>query len=128
MSELQNCVLVVEDEALIAMGFVAQVEDMGLSVCAIADSAQQAMREAEAHRPAVVLMDVRLRGEGDGVDAAMHIHQAVGSKVIFITGSREPSTIERIHQDHPYAVMFKPVLERQLRATITEAMGAALGG
>lgn len=128
MSGLRNCVLVVEDEALIAMGFVAQVEDMGLSVCAIADSAEQAMREAETHRPGVVLMDVRLRGQADGVDAALHIHDKVGSKVVFVTGSRETATIERINLDHPFAVMFKPVLERQLRAVIEDAMRAALAG
>jgi CheY-like chemotaxis protein len=126
MNGLGNCVLVVEDEALIAMGFVAQVEDMGLAVCAVADTADQAVREAQTHRPGVVLMDVRLRGQGDGVDAAMHIHETVGSKVVFITGSREPATIDRINQDHPFAVMFKPVLDRQLRTVIQDAMRAAL--
>ncbi len=44
---------------------------------------------AQKHRPRVVLMDVRLRGESDGVSAALAIHEHVGSKVIFITGSKE---------------------------------------
>src|SRR2546423_12448940 len=108
MTALKKSVLIVEDEYLIAMGLSAQIEDMGLAVCATADTAQGAIAQAQVHRPAIVLMDVRLRGDGDGVDAALAIHKDVGSKVIFITGSREQKTIDRIDQDHPFAVLFKP--------------------
>jgi len=65
---------------------------------------------------------MRLRGEKDGVDAALAIHENVGSKVIFITGSREQSTIDRIYQDHPAGVLFKPVSDRQLRLAIGTAL------
>ena len=122
MSDLQDCVLVVEDEFLIAMGFRMQVEDMGLAVCGTAATAEDAIGQAQTHRPALVLMDMRLRGKRDGVDAAIAIHNTVGSKVIFITGSREPATIERIKGDHPFALLFKPVSNRQLRSAITDAM------
>ena len=118
MSELQACVLVVEDEFVIAQGLCMQVEDIGLSVCATAATADDAVAAALAHRPMLVLMDVRLRGEGDGVDAALAIHQHVGSKVIFVTGSREPATLDRIGLDHPAAVLFKPVSDRQLQTAI----------
>ena len=124
MNDLKKSVLVVDDEFLIAMGFRAQVEDMGLTVCGTAGTADDAIRQAQVHRPAVVLMDMRLWGKRDGVDAAMAIHKTVGSKVIFITGSREPATIERIKQDHPFALLFKPVSSRQLRSAITDAMRA----
>ena len=122
MSDLQDCVLVVEDEFLIAMGFRMQVEDMGLAVCGTAATAEDAIVQAQAHRPALVLMDMRLWGKRDGVDAAIAIHNTVGSKVIFITGSRDPATIERINGDHPFALLFKPVSNRQLRSAITDAM------
>jgi two-component system, response regulator PdtaR len=122
MSDLQNSVLVVDDEFLIAMGFRTQVEDMGLAVCGTAATAEDAILQAQTHRPAVVLMDMRLWGKRDGVDAAIAIHNTVGSKVIFITGSREPATIDRINQDHPFALLFKPVSNRQLRSAITDAM------
>lgn len=118
MSDLSACVLVVEDEFLIAQGLCLQVEDMGLSVCATAATAEEAVAAAMAHRPMLVLMDVRLQGERDGVDAALAIHEHVGSKMIFLTGSREPATLDRIGMDHPAAVLFKPVSDRQLRATI----------
>ncbi len=126
MTKLQNCVLIVDDEFLIAMGLSHQVQDMGLSVCGTAATAEDAISMAQTHRPAVVLMDVRLKGQGDGVDAAIAIHQAVGSKVVFITGSKEDTTIRRIEQDHPFAVLFKPVAGRQLHRTVEDALRAAL--
>ena len=103
------------------MGLHMQVEDMGREVCATAATASDAIEAAQRHRPVIVLMDVRLQGDMDGVDAARVIRDTVGSKVIFITGSREPATVARIEQGHPSAVLFKPVSDRQLRAAIEAA-------
>ena len=122
MSDLRDCVLIVEDEFLIAEGLRYQVEEMGQIVCAIAATAEEAIAAAQAHWPRIVLMDMRLRGEKEGVDAALAIYDTVGSKVIFITGSREPATMARIDTDHPAAVLFKPLSERQLRHTIEEVL------
>jgi two-component system, response regulator PdtaR len=123
MSGIQNCVLVVDDEFLIAEVFCMQVEDMGVAVCGTAATADEAVALAETHRPLVVLMDMRLRGDKDGLDAALVINRTVGSKIIFITGSREQATIERIQLAHPFAVLFKPVSDRQLRTAIDAAIG-----
>jgi len=120
----KSTVLVVDDEFLVAEGLCMQVEDMNLSVCGTATNADEALALAMMFRPEVVLMDMRLRGEQDGVDAALAIHAEVGSKVIFITGSREPSTIARIHEDHPAGVLFKPVSDHQLRTAIASALKA----
>ena len=125
MKRLRRNVLVVDDEFLIALAFSTQVEAMGLPVSGTAATAQEAVALAQEHAPAVVLMDMRLKGEEDGVDAALEIHHTIGSKVIFITGSREQRTIDRIATDHPFAVLFKPITEHQLQATIADAMKAA---
>ena len=122
MTNLNDTVLVVDDEYLIALGLCTQVEEMGLTVCGTAASADDAVALTQQHRPGVVLMDMRLLGDKDGVDAALAIYETVGSKVIFITGSREPATIERIKLDHPSAVLFKPVSDQQLRSAIEAAM------
>ena len=124
MSDLRDCVLVVDDEALIADLWATMLEDMGLEVCGTAATAEEAVQLAQTQRPKVVLMDVRLRGAMDGVDAAIAIHQSVGSKVIFITASKEPSTAARIDLDHPWGVLFKPVTERNFQATVSAAMQA----
>ena len=122
MNGLNNCVLVVDDEFLIAQGLCAQVEDMGMAVCGTAASADEALALVNAHRPSIVLMDMRLQGVKDGVDAALEIHATVGSKVIFITGSREPATMARIQLDHPSAVLFKPISDLQLQTAIQDAL------
>jgi DNA-binding NarL/FixJ family response regulator len=124
MMALRPCVLIVDDEYLIAEGLSMQIEDMGLDVCGTAATAEAAIALAETHRPAVVLMDVRLRGPGDGVDAAIAIHDKIGSKVIFVTGSREPATLSRIEMDHPSGILFKPIFGRQLQIAVEQALGS----
>lgn len=118
-----GCALVVDDEFIIAEGLRLQLEQMGVSVCGIAATAQDALALAIEHDPDLVLMDVRLKGDDDGVDAALAIHARIGAKVIFITGSREQATIDRIDLDHPAATLFKPVSPHQLRRTIEQVMG-----
>jgi DNA-binding NarL/FixJ family response regulator len=122
---LTQKILVVDDEFLIAQGLCLQIEDMGLTVCGTAASADEAVALAQEFKPGVVLMDMRLHGDKDGVDAALEIHDTVGSKVIFVTGSREPSTMARIQLDHPTAVLFKPISDGQLRAAIETALSLA---
>jgi DNA-binding NarL/FixJ family response regulator len=126
---LAQSVLIVDDEFLVAQGTQMQVEDMGVAVCATAGSADEALILATRHRPALVVMDLRLPGEGDGVDAAVAIHRNVGSKIIFITGSRDPESLERIARLHPAPVLFKPVAGSQLEQAVRSALGpaAALG-
>lgn len=124
MTGLSRTVLVVDDEFLIAQGLCMQVEGMGLRVCATAATADEALALTREHRPAIVLMDMRLRGDKDGVDAALAIHEHVGSKVIFITGSREQATIDRISLGHPAGLLFKPVSDRQLRTAIETAIAS----
>lgn len=121
MNTLVDQVLIVDDEFMIAQLLTLYVEDMGKVVCGTAATADQAIALAQEHRPAIVLMDMRLRGEKDGVDAALAIHDTVGSKIIFITGSTEPSTLTRIALDHPSSILIKPVKEPQLREAIEKA-------
>jgi len=121
MSDLRDHILIVDDEFMICELLTIFVEDIGRAVCGTAATADEAIALAQQHRPAIVLMDMRLRGKKDGVDAGIVIHDTVGSKVIFITGSSEPSTFTRISLDHPSSVLTKPVNERQLREAIERA-------
>jgi CheY-like chemotaxis protein len=118
---LNEGILVVDDEFIILRGLCLQLEEMGLSVISTAATCREAIDKAATYRPKIVLMDLRLKGDGDGVDAALDIHRNVGSKVIFITGSREPEAIERIEMDHPVAILFKPISDAQLQAAIHAA-------
>lgn len=122
-AELQDCVLIVDDEFLIADMFRLQIELMGVRVCGKAATAAAAIALAQQHRPKVVLMDMRLQGKEDGVDASLIIHATVGSKIIFITGSQEADAIARINTDHPHAILHKPLFGLKLQTAVKEAMG-----
>jgi CheY-like chemotaxis protein len=113
-----DSVLIVDDEFLIQELLSMTIEQMGLQVCGRAATADDAIELAAEHRPSLVLMDMRLQGVKDGVDAAIVIHNSIGSKIIYITGSREPKTIERIKTGHPTALLFKPVSDGQLRKAV----------
>jgi DNA-binding NarL/FixJ family response regulator len=122
MTDLENCVLIVEDEFFIAESLRMHLEDMGVEVCGIAATADDAVMLAQEHRPRLILMDMRLRGDGDGVDAALAIHATVGSQILFVTGSQEPRTVQRIQLDHPIGVLFKPFSGWALRAAVQAAL------
>ena len=117
-------VLIVEDEFFIAETLVTLVEDMACEVCGVATTADEAVSLALQHDPAVVLMDVRLVGNRDGVDAGKAIFGRRAAKIIYVTGSQEPATIERIMTDHPFAIIFKPFKFTVLQDTIMAAMAA----
>ncbi len=115
-------ILIVEDDALIAQSLKLTVEDLGYVVCGVADTCALAVEIARRERPRVVLMDVRLRGQRDGVDAALSMHDDSAPLVIFITGSNEPETRERIALDHASALLIKPILPGQLDDVLREVL------
>jgi CheY-like chemotaxis protein len=118
-------VLLVEDEVLIAMALAAQIEDLGYQVCGVASDMGEAIAQARAHRPSVIVMDVRLRNGDDGVDAAQRITAQLDTKVVFLTGSCEQSTIDRIASANPFAVLFKPISDGQLADVLMRAASGA---
>lgn len=103
-------ILIVEDDALIAMALELELAGLGYEVCGVAASAEVAFGMARQEHPDVVLMDMRLKGHGDGVDAAKAMHdEGLAAKIIFVTGSRERETMDRIESDHPSGILIKPV-------------------
>ncbi|HVY14142.1 MAG TPA: response regulator [Rhodopila sp.] len=117
-------ILVVDDEFLIADLLSAMLEEMGLDVCGSAASAEEAVAAVRRHEPGLVLMDVRLRGARDGVDAAAEINAISSVPIIFITGSRERETVERIEAIRRGSVLFKPVRFDQLQREVLRAIAA----
>jgi two-component system, response regulator PdtaR len=113
-------VLVVEDDFLLADALSDMLTQMGLNVCGIAESADEAVAMASKHKPSLVLTDVRLNGDGDGVDVALEICRMRPCPIIFLTGSQEPATVTRISGTHPAAVLFKPVSYIKLKQTVLE--------
>jgi len=113
-------VLIVEDEIVGAWSMTQQLDQLGYRVCGIADCEKDALELAETYRPKRVLMDVRLRGEGDGIAVALKLRQRFDQPVIFVSGHLDQATFERAVQARPVAFLPKPVslteLDRVLRA------------
>ncbi|MEO3428804.1 response regulator [Pelagibius sp. CAU 1746] len=112
-------ILIVEDERMIAEYFKILVEAMGYGVCGIAKSADEAVRLAREEDPALIFMDVRLAGVRDGVDAANEIYRHKAVPTVYVTGSNEQETIDRIKADHPSDILIKPVLAEQIEDALS---------
>ena len=119
----RKTVVIVEDDYLIAEYIRAVCEAIGVDVIAMADNAADAEKRVDERQPEFIMMDVRLNGHRDGVDASIAIHSKFPDiKVIFVTGSDEPRTLERIRSDSPYRILIKPVEISDLRGALD--MGA----
>src|SRR5690242_19278944 len=108
-------VLVAEDEGLIAEEIREHILGMGLAVAAVVSTGQQAIARAGDSAPDLALMDIRLRGTPDGVDAAVAIREQFNVPVIFITAHSDAGTIERAKRAAPLGYLIKPFTARELQ-------------
>ena len=114
--------LVVEDEELVATAVVAQLERLGYTVVGTAASAELAIERARAERPELVLMDVQLRGDMDGTQAAQQIQAELQIPVVFVTAFADEATIARVRETNPFGYVLKPFSERDLDTAIQVAL------
>ena len=121
-----SAILVVEDDAVIALDLQLQLEDMGYRVVGPADSAAQALALAQHHRPDLVLMDINIRGPVNGVQAAEQLRRAGGAQpVIFLTSHTDVGTVTQAVGASPYGYLSKPFQSDELRASIEVALARA---
>ena len=115
--------LVVEDDALIAMDLAVSISELGGEVVSVAVTARDAMRLVEELKPDAILMDVRLRGEPDGIEAAQLIQRREPIPIVFVTGNSDADTMQRMRQLSGAEIILKPVLINELRDAILRAAG-----
>jgi two-component system, response regulator PdtaR len=111
-------ILIVEDEFFIALDLQAIAEGEGHAVLAIATSASEAVKEAGNLRPDVVLMDVRLAQNSDGIEAAREIKDRYGIRSLFITANSDEGTRRRAALVDPLDFLEKPVTQATLRRVL----------
>lgn len=114
--------LVVEDEVIIAANLQSKLEDLGYSVLALAHSGEEALEKMAGHHPDLVLMDIQLAGEIDGIETAAHIRERFGIPVIFLTAYADEETLQRAKITEPFGYILKPFTIRELRANIEMAL------
>lgn len=114
--------LIVEDEALIAEELRERLSRLGFSVIAVVDSGEESVEIATREHPDLVLMDIRLKGEKDGVQAAKEIRQQVDVPIVYLTAYSDRMTVDRAKQTEHDGFILKPFLRRELQPTIEVAM------
>ena len=115
-------VLIVEDEAIVSMDLRYKLEAMGYSVPAEISSGEEAVDAVSRHRPDVVLMDIRLAGEIDGIDAAGEIRRRFKTPVVYLTSHGDEDTLARATATKPSGYLLKPFEDAVLRAVIETAI------
>ena len=115
-------VLVIEDEALIALETCDHLVDWGYEVCGIAATERDALRTAERARPDVAVVDVNLKDGDDGVSVARRLRDLCGAAVVFVTGSNDSRSRQRIMAMDPKACIFKPYDPAELRSALAAAV------
>jgi DNA-binding response OmpR family regulator len=114
--------LIVEDEILIAEELRERLSRLGFSVIATVDSAEEGIAIATRERPDLVLMDIRLKGPKDGVQAAQEIHGQVDVPVVYLTAHSDRQTVDRAKRTHYDGFVLKPFRARELQSTIEIAI------
>lgn len=114
--------LVVEDDYFAAIELEAGLLEAGFAVVGIANTADQAVRLAAAERPLLVLMDIRLAGLRDGIDAALEIFAAHGIRCVFTTAHHDAGTRTRAQRAAPLGWLPKPYTLNSLLAMVRFAV------
>lgn len=115
-------ILIAEDEGIIARDLENRLKRQGYGVCSIVASGEDAIRKATAERPDLVLMDIVLCGDVDGIEAADEIRRLCDIPVIYLTAYADEKTVERAKLTEPYGYIMKPFEDRELRSAVEMAL------
>ena len=115
-------IMIVEDESIIAEDLADSLEDMGYIVVDIVSSGEEAILMAAEKQPHLILMDVILQGEIDGITAAEEIYSSLQIPIIFLTAYSDNQTLQRVKATNPFGYIVKPFEERNLYLTIEIAL------
>ena len=115
-------ILVVEDESIVAKDIQKTLEKLGYEVPATASSAASAYEKLEQIEPDLVFLDIKLKGEEDGIHIAGHIKEKYNIPVIFLTSYVDQETLDRAKVTEPYGYIVKPFNESDLKTTVEMAL------
>lgn len=115
-------ILIVEDEVIIADDIKESLEILGYESLSAVSSGKEAIERVNLEMPDIVLMDIRLRDEMDGIEAAERIYSSYRVPVIFLTAYSDDSLIERAKRVGPFGYLIKPFDSRELKAMIEMAL------
>jgi signal transduction histidine kinase len=115
-------ILVVEDERIVARDLQVRLTNLGYQLSGSASSKREAVDSARQSRPDLVLMDIRLNGAPDGIEAANELRAEFNLPVIYLTGHSDNATLSRARMTEPFGYILKPFENRELVAAIETAV------
>jgi len=113
-------ILIVEDEAIVAMDLKLHLQELGYDLVALAATGEEALAATARQAPDLVLMDISLGAGMDGIETARHL-QSLGIPVVFLTAFADEGTLARAKESGPYGYLLKPFDERTLHSTLEMA-------
>lgn len=115
-------ILIVEDELLIAENLAIKLKKLQYQVVDVVSSGQAALEKAKLYQPDLILMDIAIKGELDGIQTAELIKETENIAIIFLTAYADDKTLERASLTGCYGYILKPFKDRELHATIKIAL------
>ena len=120
--EPEASILIVEDQALIAADVARVLDRKGYRVVGVANTGEAALQLAETHKPDLVMMDIVLKGELDGIETAAGLREKFGIPVVFLTAYADTKRLNRAKLTYPFGYLVKPVQEQDLLITVKMAL------
>jgi PAS domain S-box-containing protein len=122
MESRQHSIVIVEDEGLIATDLQGRLERAGYRVPAVAGTASEALEVIREKSPDLILMDIRLRGNADGIQVAEQVRRDFDIPVVYLTAYDDRKTLERASQTHAFGYIKKPIESASLQGSIEIAL------
>ena len=116
-------ILIIEDEAIIALDIARMVKKFGYSVAGIADGMEEALLLAGEKKPSLALVDIKLNGSADGIEIAKMLAGKYAVPVVFITAYSDEGITARAMQVHPAGFLHKPLNKSDFEATLKAILG-----
>lgn len=117
-----STVLIVEDEKIVSLDLASTLRQLGYIVMDVVSNGQEAVEVAKTRKPDIVLMDIGLVGEMDGIKTAQMIQEHNDIPIVFISGNSDMATIENAKAGNPYGYIFKPFDEREISPILEIAL------
>ncbi len=115
-------ILIVEDESIVAKDIQQSLKKLGYNVVDTASTGENAIKLAEEKHPDLILMDIMLKGEMSGIDAAEYVKKNLNIPIIFLTAYADESTLNKAKITEPYGYIIKPFKEVDLHTAIEMAV------
>ncbi|MGZ7049763.1 MAG: response regulator [Methanobacterium sp.] len=115
-------ILVVEDENLIALDLGYTLEELGFKFIGAACEGKEAIKKAKELKPDIILMDIKLNGEMDGIETAEEINSLLGIPIIYLSANNDSDTRKKIKSTNNFGLLSKPVDNLELKSTIEETI------